>query len=676
LLKMAGEDFQGAKMKKRKITAEDLLKMKFVRSVALSPDDSRIMFTAEQVSKDKKDYHSHIYMIDTAGGEVSRYTFGEVKDSSPVFSPDGKWIVFVSKRGEKKGIYKMPTSGGEAVLLAAEDGSYSGISISPDSKKVLCVFSKADKVPKNKEGKKEQPVFRHIDRLFYKLDNAGFMPKDRGHVYVIDLESGKAKQITKGKNGERNPVWLGRGDNIAYVANIQRDPDTDFLKDEIFVISAEGGRPRRLAKPQGPVDAISGSPDGRTIAFIGHDDPHDAWGVANEHIWKVPARGGNAVDLTPNLDRMTMDLTISDTAEVHEAMPPQWSSDGREIYFQVSENGSTRIYRVKPPGGRITKILGGKIHAVSFSTGSRKKMIASAISTETMPAEIYVSGMSANSKPKRLTRLNDELLRDTDIRRPEELIVRGHDDYPIHAWIIKPPGFSPNRKYPSILEIHGGPRVQYGHTFFHEMQHLAAKGYVVYYGNPRGGQGYGRKHAEVTVNGWGTLDYEDCISLARHVASRKYIDKNRMGVTGGSYGGYMTNWVVTHTDMFRAAVTQRSVTNFVSFFGSSDFGYDIDREIKGSPWKNLDEWWEMSPIKHVTKIRTPLLIIHSEQDLRCPIEQAEQLFVSLKKLKRKVEMVRFPEEPHGLSRCGRPDRRMARLDWIVKWFDRYLKGKR
>jgi dipeptidyl aminopeptidase/acylaminoacyl peptidase len=676
LADLFGEDFQGAKMKKNKITAEDLLKIKFVRSVALSPDDSMIMFTAEKVSKDKKDYHSHIYMIDTGGGEVTRYTFGEVRDSHPVFSPDGEWIVFTSKRGEKKGIYKMPTSGGEAVLLAGEDGSYSGISVSPDSEKILCVFSKADKVPKNKQGKKEQPVYRHIDRLFYKLDNAGFMPRDRGHVYVIDLETGKAKQITKGRNGERNPVWLGRGDNIAYIANIQRDPDVNLLKDDIFVVSSDGGRARKLTKPPGPVDAIAPSPDGRTIAFIGHDDPHDAWGVANEHIWKVPVRGGRAVDLTPDLDRMTMDLTISDTAEVHDAAPPQWSSDGKQIYFQVSENGSTRIYRVSSSGGRMTRIVGGKIHVVAFSAGNRKRTMATVVSTETLPAEIFVSAMSYASKPKRLTRLNDELLKDIDIRKPEELIVRGHDGYPIHAWVIKPPGFSSKRKYPSVLEIHGGPRVQYGYTFFHEMQFLAARGYVVYYGNPRGGQGYGRKHAEVTVNGWGTLDYDDCFSLARHMASRKYINKNRMGVTGGSYGGYMTNWVVTHTDMFKAAVTQRSVTNFVSFFGSSDFGYDIDREIKGSPWKNLDEWWEMSPIKHVTKIRTPLLIIHSEQDLRCPIEQAEQLFVSLKKLRRKVEMVRFPEEPHGLSRCGRPDRRMARLDWIVKWFDRYLKGKR
>ncbi len=265
-------------------------------------------------------------------------------------------------------------------------------------------------------------------------------------------------------------------------------------------------------------------------------------------------------------------------------------------------------------------------------------------------------------------------MNEINIGKPEEIIIKGHDGYPIHAWILKPPGFSTNRKYPSILEVHGGPRVQYGNTFFHEMQLLAAKGYVVYYGNPRGGQGYGRKHAEVIENAWGGYDYDDCMSIAKHMTGMKYINKNRMGVTGGSYGGYMTNWIVTQTDFFKAAVTQRSVVNFISFYGSSDIGFDFDREIKGSPWNNTDSWWEMSPIRHVANVKTPLLIIHSEQDLRCPIEQAEQLFISLKKLRRKVEFVRFPGEPHGLSRCGRPDRRLARLGWIIKWFDKYLSG--
>ncbi len=663
-------------MKKRKITAEDLLKLKYVRSVAVSPDDSKIMFTVEAAAEDKKGYHSHIYMMNSDGGDFVQYTSGKVKDSNPIFSPDGRWIVFTSKRGEKKGIYKMPTSGGEAKLLADDDGSYSELSISPDSKKILAVFKKADDVPKDDKGKKEEPVYRHITRMFYKLDNAGFMPKDPGHVYVIDMEAGKKTKITNGKNGERCPVWLGKGDKIAYVANIQRDPDVETMRDDLFVVSVKGGKPKKLNTPAGPVEMLSGSPDGKFIAYAGHDEPRDSWGAANYHIWNVPVAVGKALDLTPRLDRMTIDLTISDTAEVGGGMKPVWSSDGRWIFFQVAENGSTRLYKASSRGGKITKIIGGKIHLVAASFGNKKNLVASIISTPTMPAEIFVSNNSPNAKPKRITRLNDGLFKDIDIQKPEEIIVKGHDNYPVHAWILKPPGFSPNKKYPSIFQIHGGPRVQYGNTFFHEMQYLAAKGYIVYYGNPRGGQGYGRKHAEFIENAWGSYDYDDCMSLARHMAGMKYINKSKMGVTGGSYGGYMTNWIVGHTDFFKAAVTQRSVVNFVSFYGSSDCGFDFDREILGAPWKNLDSWWEMSPIKHVAKIKTPLLIIHSEQDLRCPIEQAEQLFISLKKLKRKVEFVRFPGEPHGLSRCGRPDRRIARLEWILKWFDRYLLGKK
>jgi dipeptidyl aminopeptidase/acylaminoacyl peptidase len=663
-------------MKKRNMTAEDLLKLKFIRSVRLSPDESKIMFTAEVASEDKKKYHSHIYMMNADGTGQRQYTFGKVSDTDPVFSPDGKWIVFTSKRNDKKGIYKMPTAGGEPKLVVGEDGSYSEIAISPDSKKILCVFTKADDVPKDKDGKKESPVYRHITRMFYKLDNSGFMTKEPGHIYIYDLETGDGKQITRGRNGERCPTWLGSGKSIAYVSNVRRDHDYNPFYDDIFVIPSTGGKPRKLNKPGGPIENIAASPDGKTIAFAGNDNPQDEWGVEPLHIWKVPTRGGKAVDLTPKLDRFASDVTISDSAEVHGGMKPIWSSDGREIYFQVSENGSTRLYKIRPSGRGYTKVIAGKMHLISASLAGKNNLFASIISYSSSPAEIFVSNTKSGSRLKQVTQLNSEITKKVSIRKPEEMIVRGHDGYPIHTWIVKPPNFSAKRKYPSIMQIHGGPRVQYGHTFFHEMQYLAACGFVVYYCNPRGGQGYGKAHAEIIANNWGTYDYEDCMSVARFMAGKKYINKNRMGVTGGSYGGYMTNWIVSHTDFFKAAVTQRSVTNFISFYGSSDIGFDLDREIKGSPWKNHDSWWEMSPIKHVARIKTPLLIIHSENDLRCPIEQAEQLYISLKKLRRKTEMVRFPEEPHGLSRCGRPDRRIARLEWIRKWFDRYLKGKK
>ena len=662
-------------MKKRKITAEDLLKLKFIRSVRLSPDETKIAFVVETVSEDKKKYFSHIYMVDVDGCGMRQFTYGEVEDSNPAFSPDGRWIIFSSKRHEKKGLYKIPVHGGEAKLLVAADGSFSDISISPDSRTILCVFKKADDVPKDKDGKKEEPVFRHVTRKFYKLDNAGFLPQDRGHIHLYDIETGKGRKIANTKNGERQPVWFPDGRRIAYITNLHPDPDEEGLRDDIFVMAIDGGRARKLNKPAGPAEGLSVSPDGKFIAYLGHTEPEDPWGVAIYHVWKIPVAGGKAIDLTPYLDFQTLDATISDTAEEHDLIRPAWSRDGRRIFFITSSHGSTHYVSIPSRGGAIEIIIGGKSHVIAAAFGPMRSIAVISKSDPVTPAELFVVGASGKFKPRQLTHLNSELIGSLKLIAPEEIIVSGHDSYPIHTWIMKPPGFSAKRKYPSIFEIHGGPRVQYGHTFFHEMQYLAARGYVVYYSNPRGGQGYGRKHAEVTVNAWGTIDYEDCMSVARHIATQSYIDSKKMGVTGGSYGGYMTNWIVTHTDRFAAAVTQRSVTNFISFFGSSDFGFALDREIKGAPWTDLDSWWEMSPIKHVANIRTPLLIKHGENDLRCPIEQAEQLYVALKKLGRTVDFVRFPEEPHGMSRCGRPDRRLARLNWIVKWFDRYLKGK-
>ncbi|HVP06469.1 MAG TPA: S9 family peptidase, partial [Candidatus Acidoferrum sp.] len=257
--------------------------------------------------------------------------------------------------------------------------------------------------------------------------------------------------------------------------------------------------------------------------------------------------------------------------------------------------------------------------------------------------------------------------------RTHEVMFHSFDGTEVQGFLLTPPEFSPNRKYPSVLEIHGGPRTQYGFTFFHEMQYLAANGYVVFYTNPRGGSGRGETWADAISGGWGDLDYKDCMAAADWLEKQRYIDKKRMGVTGGSYGGYMTNWIVGHTNRFRAAVTQRSVVELLSFFGTSDLGWTLEREFNGRPWTNKENFEKCSPLNYCERVKTPLLIMHNERDLRCNIEQAEQLFTKLKVLGKTVEMVRFPEEFHGLSRHGRPDRRIARLEFMLKWFKRYMK---
>ncbi len=663
-------------MKKRKITADDLLKIKFVESVAISPDETEIALTVKVVAEDKKKYHSHIYMIGADGDNLRQFTFGEVSDSHPVFSPDGKWIAFSSNRGERKGLYLLPRRGGEARLLVEKDGSLSGISFSPDSKKILCIFQQADEVPKSKDGKKEAPVYRHITRLFYKMDNAGFYPKEEGQIWTFDLADGKGTQLTRGSRGKEAPIYSPDGKWIAYVTNIQKNQDVDSDLQDLFIIPAHGGKARRIPTPTGPIAKPQFSPDGKCLAYLGHANPNDSWGVTNYHVWKVPVRGGEAVDLTKKLDRMAYDLTISDTVEGHEGAMLHWSPDGKHIYFVVSDAGSTHLYRVTSSGSKVEPVVTGKLHIMGASVSGDVSKAALIVSHHTMPAEVHLFDLHARSKLQRLTNFNKKLTDEVQLIKPEEVIVRGRDVYPVHGWIMRPPDFSANKKYPSVLEIHGGPRVQYGNTFFHEFQFLVAQGYVVYFANIRGGQGYGEKHADTITNAWGTVDYDDCMAFADYMEQQPYIDKKRMGVTGGSYGGYMTNWIVTQTNRFKAAITQRSVVNIASMFGSSDIGFAIPKEIFGTPFSNPDGYRKMSPITYVKNIRTPLLISHSEQDLRCPIEQAEQLFISLKMLGRTVEFIRFPEEPHGLSRCGRPDRRKARLEWFKKWFDRYLKGKR
>lgn len=663
-------------MKKRKITADDLLRIKFVEGVAMSPDETEIAMTVKIAADDKKKYYSHIYMINVDGSNLRQYTHGEVSDSLPVFSPDGKWLAFTSKRGEKKGLYVMPRNGGEAKLLVEKDGSTSNISFSPDGKKILAIFRKADEVPKNKEGKKEAPVYRHVTRLFYKMDNYGFWPKEQGQVWTFDLADGKGTQLTKGGRDKEWPTFSADGKWIAYVTNIQKNQDVDSDLQDLFVMPAHGGKARRIPTPLGPVMMPKFSPDGKHLAYLGHANPNDSWGVTNYHVWKVPVRGGVAVDLTRKLDRMGYDLTISDTVEGHDGALLRWSPDGRQIYFILSDAGSTHLYRVTSSGSKIEAVVTGKLHVMGASVNGAASKAALIISHHTMPAEVHVADLRKKSKPQRLTNFNKKVVDELLLVKPEEIIFKGHDGYPVHGWVMKPPDFVAKKKYPSILEVHGGPRVQYGNTFFHEFQFLAAQGYVVYFANIRGGQGYGEKHADTITNAWGTVDFDDCMAFSDYMEKQPYIDKKKMGVTGGSYGGYMTNWIVTHTNRYRAAVTQRSVVNLASMFGSSDIGFAVPKEIYGTPYSNPDGYRKMSPITYVKNIRTPLLISHSEQDLRCPIEQAEQLFISLKMLGRTVEFIRFPEEPHGLSRCGRPDRRLARLEWFKKWFDRYLKGRK
>jgi dipeptidyl aminopeptidase/acylaminoacyl peptidase len=663
--------------KKRPIKDTDLLALNIVTSISLSTDEKRIAYTVERIDAEKNRYYSNLFIYDLSRKSALQYTHGYHSDGGAVWSPDGKQLAFISTRDKRTGIYVMSADGGPEKMLIEVEADISELNWTPNGKELVFGLRYRDSyfIPDEKK-KSEAPVYRHITRLFYRLDGYGFLPKDTWQVYALNITTMRLRKITKGKRDNNSPVVSPDGKLIAFLSNRAKDPDLDPLKDDIFVISINGGRERRVPTPAGPKTTLRFSPDSKTIAYIGHDNPRDAWGVTNLHIWTVGVSGNpKAKNLIPKFDRMACDQSLADMEDAHDKLLLQWSADGKRLFFISSDTGNTNMYYVPRSGGKPTRIFKGSCHVKNFSVNGSTKIAALVYADFETPNEILVcpTQFGGEQKAIKLTDLNPMLRDNLKLGKTREIMFDSFDGTKVQGFLLTPPDFSPSKKYPSILEIHGGPRTQYAFTFFHEMQMLAASGYVVFYTNPRGGSGRGETWADAIAGGWGDLDYKDCMAAADWLEKQKYIDKNRMGVTGGSYGGYMTNWIIGHTNRFKAAVTQRSVVELKAFFGSSDLGWTLEREFNGFPWTNPSNYEKCSPLTYSKKVKTPVLILHNEKDLRCSIEQAEQMFTMLKVLGKKVEFVRFPDEPHGLSRHGRPDRRLARLNWILKWMNTYLK---
>lgn len=672
-----------AKRKKRRVTAEDLYRLKLITACQISPDGRHVVFCIQRVDRKTEKKYSNLWLVPVRGGRARQFTHGDQTDAQPKWSPDGRLIAFLSNRGDEKQmqVYTIPLAGGEARQVTDLKGTFGGYEWSPDGRQLVCQFRKKDpediEREKDEQKKKLGVVSRHISRVFFKLDEAGFLPKERWHVWTINTASGKATQLTDGKvHDEVEPQWSPDGKHIVFCSNRAKDPDLDLDAIDLFVIRARGGKPRKIKTPVGFKGNPAFSPDGKWIAYYGIRGRGEWW--KNVGLWVVAAGGtGRARNLTEKLDFNVTSWTINDFPGTPAMMPPGWSADSARIYFQVSRHGNTLLHSIGRGGAKrsLETVVGDRGVVGWFSLDRDQVRLAYFQADMTEPGDIWVRDL-ARAKPRRLTQVNANLMGSLDLGEVEEVWFKGRARNDLQGWILKPPGFDKRKKYPSILEIHGGPSVQYGNFFMHEFLYLAASGYVVYFCNPRGGQGYGEKHSRAIWNNWGTADYADVMAWADLVARKPYIDRRRMGVTGGSYGGYMTNWIIGHTNRFAAAVTQRSVSNMISMWGSSDFNWSFEVELgKQPPWQNFKNYWRQSPMKYIGNARTPTLVIHSEQDLRCAIEQGEQVFVALKRLGVDTEMVRFPDEPHGLSRGGRTDRRIERLKHILRWFDRYLKQR-
>ncbi|MEW6717340.1 MAG: S9 family peptidase [Chloroflexota bacterium] len=658
--------------------AEDLYLFTLITSSEISPNGKHIVYSLQRVDKEKEKKYINLWIVSTRGGRAKQFTFGDQVDTMPKWSPDGSTIAFLSNRGDEKQnqIYLIPLDGGEARPLTKFQGNIGKFEWSPNRKQLVLESQKKDpqelEREKDEQKKKLGVVDRHITRLFYKMDGEGYLPKERWHIWTVNARTGRGKQLTDSNiHDEWNPRWSPDGKHIVYCSNITPDPDRDPDAVDIFILPASGGEPTKVNTPYGPKNLPSFSPDGHWIAYIGNEGTGDWW--KNDNLWIVPADSSQtAINLTGKYDLHVNEYTINDMGSPAK-IPPTWSKDGECLYFQTIHHGSTLLKSIDRRGEHLQTIIEGPGVVKDFSLDKENRLLAYSLGEMKDPCQIWVTKLDGKHS-RCLTRVNQKLLKARDLGEIEEVWFEGLQGDKLQGWILKPPGFDPQKKYPSILEIHGGPLVQYGHFFMHEFFFLTANGYVVYFSNPRGGRGYGEAHGRAIWSNWGEADYADLMAWADFIERQPYIDKDRMGVTGGSYGGFMTTWIIGHTDRFKAAVTQRQLSNFVDFWGSTDFNWIWQQMFfDRRPWEDLEKYWHHSPMKYIGNAKTPTLVIHSEQDMRCPIAQGEQVYVALKTLGVETEMVHFPDEPHGLSRIGRTDRRIARLKHILRWFDKYLK---
>jgi dipeptidyl aminopeptidase/acylaminoacyl peptidase len=663
----------------RPIAIADLLKLRFVSDVQISPDGSRVCYAQAIVErdaeKDEDTYRSHLWIVAADGGEPRQFTFGPQRDSQPRWSPDCSQIAFVSDRGGDKHLWVIPADGGEARQVTKLKGGVAEHRWSPDGQHIAFVSrvgpDPLDNEPDREKAKrKKQNRLRVYTRIRYKLDGEGFWDGKWKQVFVVDPDAGEPRQLTTGDFDHVAPAWSPDNRWIAYVAN--PEPDADFTNvADVWVIPTEGGEPRKVTRSLGPCGSLAWSPDGRWIAYFGHDNEFMTATLAG--VWTAAADGSGVRELTGEWDRSAGNHVLDDMRAHPPAGGPVWRPDGSEVLFLGGDGGTTQLYAVSMEGGVRALTQGRRvIYGYSFDDAARRAAVA--VSTPTIPGDVYLLELGEGVRERRLTDANREVLSAVHLSEPEPAWFEGVDGWKIEGWILRPAGFREGERYPVVLQIHGGPHAAYGWSFFHEFQVLAASGMAVLYTNPRGSQGYGQAFNAATRNDWGGNDYRDLMMALDQALDRwPWLDRDRMGVAGGSYGGYMTNWVIGHTDRFRAAVTMRSIANCYSQWGMSDLAFMKGFwEFPGEPWDYPEFYLERSPITYVNNMRTPLLIIHSENDLRCSIGEAEQLFAALMKRGVKTVFLRFPNESHDLSRAGQPEHRIQRLQWIVRWLTEHL----
>jgi dipeptidyl aminopeptidase/acylaminoacyl peptidase len=694
---------------RRLITENDLLKFVWIADPQISPDGTRIVFTRVVVNEKQDDYDTSLWIVPAAGGEEPRWLTSGGRDSSARWAPDSRRLAFV-RVAERDGkpqpgqLYVLALDGGEARPLTDLPKGASAPVWSPDGKRIAFASTAkpddkpedtkpdakpSDTKPSDKPGDTKPSDVRVITSAVYRANGSGWNDPDRpSHIWVADVTAGadvpKARQLTSGKYAESGAVWSGDSGRIFFTSARTDDPYYAPSDSDLYAVPAAGGEITRIASIDGTIGNVRLSADGQSIAFVGtlNGTPVRSYDQSDLFVATVDGAGAPR-NLTAKFDSDINGGIGGDQAAPRggSSRGPIWSSDGRSITIVVGERGEANLVRFDVASGTPGPVLEGEHAVQSYSSSGDGRRLVVLVSTQTNIGDLVSMEIGANGAalpaPRQITHVNEPLFKTLKLAVPEQISWASFDGKRIQGWLMHPPDFDRSKKYPLILEIHGGPHSAYGNTFTHEFQWMAAKGYVVLFPNPRGSSNYGQDFGNIIQYRYPADDYKDLMAGVDEVLKRGYIDEKRLGVTGGSGGGLLTNWTVTQTQRFAAAVSQRSIADWYGFWFTADFTLFTPTWFRKAPWEDPSDFTARSPITHVANVKTPLMLVDGDDDLRTPpSDGGEMMFRALKYLKVPTVMVRFPGETHELSRSGKPKHRVERLQHIVGWFDRWLMGKR